>query len=143
MHICWGNYEGPHTHDMPLTDVLPLLFKAKPKGLLIEGANPRHEHEWEDWKTHKLPDDKVLIAGVIDTSTNFVEHPEAGRAAHRPLCERDRPRARHRRHRLRPRHVRRLRPGAPGHRLGQAADAGRRRGDRVEQLFGAATRSDW
>jgi 5-methyltetrahydropteroyltriglutamate--homocysteine methyltransferase len=76
MHICWGNYEGPHTHDLPLTDVLPLLFKAKPKGLLIEGANPRHEHEWEDWKTNKLPDDKVLIAGVIDTSTNFVEHPK-------------------------------------------------------------------
>ena len=76
MHICWGNYEGPHTHDLPLTDVLPLLFKAKPKGLLIEGANPRHEHEWEDWKTNKLPDDKVLIAGVIDTSTNFIEHPK-------------------------------------------------------------------
>jgi len=75
MHICWGNYEGPHTHDLPLTDVLPLLFKAKPKGLLIEGANPRHEHEWEEWKTNKLPDDKVLIAGVIDTSTNFIEHP--------------------------------------------------------------------
>jgi 5-methyltetrahydropteroyltriglutamate--homocysteine methyltransferase len=75
MHICWGNYEGPHTHDLPLTDVLPLLFKAKPKGLLVEGANPRHEHEWEEWKTNKLPDEKVLIAGVIDTSTNFIEHP--------------------------------------------------------------------
>jgi 5-methyltetrahydropteroyltriglutamate--homocysteine methyltransferase len=76
LHICWGNYEGPHTHDIPLTDVLPLLFKAKPTGLLIEGANPRHDHEWVTWKQVKLPDNKVLIPGVIDTSTNFVEHPE-------------------------------------------------------------------
>ena len=76
LHICWGNYEGPHTHDIPLTDVLPLLFKAKPKGLLIEGANPRHDHEWVTWKQVKLPDEKILIPGVIDTSTNFVEHPE-------------------------------------------------------------------
>jgi 5-methyltetrahydropteroyltriglutamate--homocysteine methyltransferase len=76
LHICWGNYEGPHTHDIPLTDVLPLLFKAKPMGLLIEGANPRHDHEWVTWKQVRLPDDKVLIPGVIDTSTNFVEHPE-------------------------------------------------------------------
>ena len=76
LHICWGNYEGPHTHDIPLTDVLPLLFKAKPMGLLIEGANPRHDHEWVTWKQVKLPDNKVLIPGVIDTSTNFVEHPE-------------------------------------------------------------------
>ena len=76
LHICWGNYEGPHTHDIPLTDVLPLLFKAKPMGLLIEGANPRHDHEWVTWKEVKLPDNKVLIPGVIDTSTNFVEHPE-------------------------------------------------------------------
>jgi 5-methyltetrahydropteroyltriglutamate--homocysteine methyltransferase len=76
LHICWGNYEGPHTHDIPLTSVLPLLFKAKPMALLIEGANPRHEHEWEVWKTHKLPQDKVLVPGVLDSSCNFVEHPE-------------------------------------------------------------------
>ena len=76
LHICWGNYEGPHTHDIPLTDVLPLLFKARPMALLIEGANPRHDHEWVTWKQVKLPDEKVLIPGVIDTSTNFVEHPE-------------------------------------------------------------------
>ena len=54
LHICWGNYEGPHTHDIPLEKVLPLLFKAKPMALLIEGANPRHEHEWEIWKTHNF-----------------------------------------------------------------------------------------
>jgi 5-methyltetrahydropteroyltriglutamate--homocysteine methyltransferase len=76
LHICWGNYEGPHTHDLPLTTVLPLLFKAKPMALLIEGANPRHEHEWEVWTTHKLPQDKVLVPGVLDSSCNFVEHPE-------------------------------------------------------------------
>jgi 5-methyltetrahydropteroyltriglutamate--homocysteine methyltransferase len=76
LHICWGNYEGPHTHDVPLTMILPLLFRARPTALMVEGANPRHEHEWEVWRAGALPDDKVLIAGVIDTSTNFVEHPE-------------------------------------------------------------------
>ena len=76
LHICWGNYEGPHTHDIPLEKVLPLLFKAKPMALLIEGANPRHEHEWEIWKTHKLPADKILVPGVLDSSCNFVEHPK-------------------------------------------------------------------
>ena len=76
MHICWGNYEGPHNHDLPLTAVLGLLFRAKPMGLLIEGSNPRHEHEWEVWATHKLPEGKILIPGVLDSSCNFVEHPE-------------------------------------------------------------------
>ena len=76
MHVCWGNYEGPHTHDISLATILPLLFRAKPSALLIEGANPRHEHEWEIWTTHALPEDKVLVPGVIDTSTNYVEHPE-------------------------------------------------------------------
>ncbi|PWU08988.1 MAG: epoxyalkane--coenzyme M transferase [Terriglobia bacterium] len=76
LHICWGNYEGPHTYDIPLEMVLPLLFKARPMALLIEGANPRHEHEWEIWATQELPDDKVLAPGVLDSSCNFVEHPE-------------------------------------------------------------------
>ena len=76
LHICWGNYEGPHTHDIPLVRVLPLLFKAKPMALLIEGANPRHEHEWEIWKTYRLPSEKILVPGVLDSSCNFVEHPE-------------------------------------------------------------------
>jgi 5-methyltetrahydropteroyltriglutamate--homocysteine methyltransferase len=76
MHVCWGNYEGPHTHDIPLLAILPIVLRAKPAALLIEGANPRHEHEWETWTRHKLPDDKVLVPGVIDTSTNYVEHPE-------------------------------------------------------------------
>ena len=76
MHVCWGNYEGPHTHDIPLQTILPIVLKARPSGLLIEGANPRHEHEWEIWTSQELPDDKVLVPGVIDTSTNYVEHPD-------------------------------------------------------------------
>jgi 5-methyltetrahydropteroyltriglutamate--homocysteine methyltransferase len=76
MHMCWGNYEGPHTHDIPLSMVLPLLLKARPSGLMIEAANPRHQHEWELWQSTRLPDGKVLIPGVIDTCTNYVEHPE-------------------------------------------------------------------
>ncbi len=76
LHICWGNYEGPHTRDIPLAKVLPTLLKVKPMGLLIEGANPRHEHEYELFRDTKLPDDKVLVPGVLDTTTNFVEHPE-------------------------------------------------------------------
>ena len=75
LHICWGNYEGPHDHDIPLAKVLPVLLKAKPMALVIEAANPRHEHEWSLWRDVKLPDDKILIPGVLDTSTNYVEHP--------------------------------------------------------------------
>jgi 5-methyltetrahydropteroyltriglutamate--homocysteine methyltransferase len=76
LHICWGNYEGPHDHDIALAKVASILLKAKPMALLIEGANPRHEHEWALWQEVKLPADKILIPGVIDTSTNYVEHPE-------------------------------------------------------------------
>jgi len=79
MHICWGNYEGPHHCDAPMETVLPVALKAKPQGLLFENANPRHAHEWtafaEAAKRGEL-DDKVLIPGVIDSTTNFIEHPE-------------------------------------------------------------------
>jgi len=75
MHVCWGNYEGPHTHDAPLTTVLPVALRAKPQGLLYESSNPRHAHEWEDLGQLDIPSDKVLIPGVVDTTTNFVEHP--------------------------------------------------------------------
>lgn len=75
LHICWGNYEGPHTHDVALATVLPICMKARPAGFLFEGANPRHEHEWEDLARGVIPDDKVLIPGVIDSTSNFVEHP--------------------------------------------------------------------
>jgi 5-methyltetrahydropteroyltriglutamate--homocysteine methyltransferase len=76
IHICWGNYEGPHDHDIDFAKVAPILIKAKPQALVIEGANPRHAHEWAVWRDLKLPADKVLVAGVLDTSTNYVEHPE-------------------------------------------------------------------
>ena len=75
MHVCWGNYEGPHTHDAPLAVVLKVALRAKPQGLLFEAANPRHAHEWEDLADLPIPEDKVLIPGVVDTTTNFVEHP--------------------------------------------------------------------
>jgi 5-methyltetrahydropteroyltriglutamate--homocysteine methyltransferase len=75
LHICWGNYEGPHTHDLPLLKIIDIAFKARPQALSIEAANPRHDHEWEDLKEVKIPDDKILIPGVIDSTTNFVEHP--------------------------------------------------------------------
>lgn len=75
MHVCWGNYEGSHVHDMPLERILPIVLKAKPMALLLEGANPRHEHEWQIWENVKLPDDKVLVPGIIASSSNYVEHP--------------------------------------------------------------------
>jgi 5-methyltetrahydropteroyltriglutamate--homocysteine methyltransferase len=76
IHICWGNYEGPHDHDIPFAKVAPILIKAKPMALVVEAANPRHAHEWTVWQDVKLPDDKILVPGVLDTSTNYVEHPE-------------------------------------------------------------------
>jgi 5-methyltetrahydropteroyltriglutamate--homocysteine methyltransferase len=77
IHICWGNYEGPHDHDIDFRKVAPILVKAKPQALVVEAANPRHAHEWAVWRDEvKLPDDKILIPGVLDTSTNYVEHPE-------------------------------------------------------------------
>jgi len=76
MHICWGNYEGPHHHDVPLEDLLPVVIRAKPQALLFEAANPRHAHEWAVFTRQKVPDDKVLVPGVLSTTTNYVEHPE-------------------------------------------------------------------
>jgi len=83
LHICWGNYEGPHTHDLPLTKIIDIAFKARPQAISIEAANPRHDHEWEDMKSVKIPDDKILIPGVIDSTNNFVEHPRL--VTQRPL----------------------------------------------------------
>ena len=75
LHICWGNYEGPHSFDLPLLKIIDIAFKARMQAISIEAANPRHDHEWEDLKTIKIPDDKILIPGVIDSTTNFIEHP--------------------------------------------------------------------
>jgi 5-methyltetrahydropteroyltriglutamate--homocysteine methyltransferase len=76
MHICWGNYEGPHDHDIPLERIINIILKARPATILFEGANPRHEHEWKVWADAKIPDDKKLAPGMIDTCSNYVEHPE-------------------------------------------------------------------
>jgi 5-methyltetrahydropteroyltriglutamate--homocysteine methyltransferase len=76
IHICWGNYEGPHTHDIDLIKIIETVLRAKAMAISVEAANPRHEHEWVVWKAVSLPGDKVLLPGVIDTSTNYVEHPD-------------------------------------------------------------------
>ncbi len=75
IHICWGNYEGPHTHDIPLATMFDTCMRARPQALLFEAANPRHAHEWEDLRTARIPDDKILMPGCLDSTTNFVEHP--------------------------------------------------------------------
>ena len=76
LHLCWGNTEGPHHHDVPLREIVAIVLKALPNGLSFEGANPRHAHEWKVWEDVTLPDGKLLIPGVLDTTTNFIEHPE-------------------------------------------------------------------
>ena len=76
LHLCWGNYEGPHIHDIALETILPSVLRAKPATLSFEGANPRHGHEWEVWRRVRLPDDKLLMPGMLDTLSNYVEHPE-------------------------------------------------------------------
>jgi 5-methyltetrahydropteroyltriglutamate--homocysteine methyltransferase len=76
LHLCWGNYEGPHHCDVPLEDIIDIVFRARPAGIALEAANPRHAHEWAVFERVKLPDDKVLIPGVIESKANFIEHPE-------------------------------------------------------------------
>jgi 5-methyltetrahydropteroyltriglutamate--homocysteine methyltransferase len=75
MHVCWGNYEGPHHHDVPMEDLLPIVLKAKPQALLFEAANPRHAHEWSVFRDAAIPEDKILVPGVLATTTNYIEHP--------------------------------------------------------------------
>ncbi|MDA9629578.1 cobalamin-independent methionine synthase II family protein [Candidatus Pelagibacter sp.] len=76
MHICWGNYEGPHSHDISLNKILPLILKANVGTYLLESSNPRHSHEWQAFENIKIPKDKIIAPGVIDSTTNFIEHPE-------------------------------------------------------------------
>jgi 5-methyltetrahydropteroyltriglutamate--homocysteine methyltransferase len=75
LHVCWGNYEGPHNHDVPMELVLPIALKANAQALLFESANPRHAHEWTTFRDMKIPEDLILVPGVIDSTTNFIEHP--------------------------------------------------------------------
>ena len=76
MHVCWGNYEGPHDHDIALEKVLGIILRAKPAAICFEAANPRHAHEWTVWKSAAVPDDKILIPGLLTSTSNYVEHPE-------------------------------------------------------------------
>jgi 5-methyltetrahydropteroyltriglutamate--homocysteine methyltransferase len=76
LHLCWGNYEGPHHTDVPLADIIDLVLAARPTAVSFEGANPRHEHEWKVFEDVRLPEGKVLIPGVLDSTTNYIEHPE-------------------------------------------------------------------
>jgi 5-methyltetrahydropteroyltriglutamate--homocysteine methyltransferase len=76
MHICWASTGGPHHRDVPLADIVDIVLKGRPAGLMVPGANPRHGHEWKVWREVKLPAGKILIPGVIDTTSNFIEHPE-------------------------------------------------------------------
>jgi 5-methyltetrahydropteroyltriglutamate--homocysteine methyltransferase len=76
LHVCWGNYQGPHHCDIEMKKILPAVLKAKPQGLSFEGSNPRHSHEWTVFRDTKIPEEKILIPGVLDSTTNFVEHPE-------------------------------------------------------------------
>jgi len=76
MHLCWGNYPGPHHRDIPLHKIVDVVLAATPKYLLLEGANPRHEHEWQIFNTLDLPDEKILVPGVIDSTSNYIEHPD-------------------------------------------------------------------
>jgi 5-methyltetrahydropteroyltriglutamate--homocysteine methyltransferase len=76
IHLCWGNYEGPHHRDVPLRDIIDLIVKVRPAGISLEAANPRHEHEWQVFTDYKLPAGKVIIPGVLDSTSNYIEHPE-------------------------------------------------------------------
>ncbi|MBM3946239.1 MAG: epoxyalkane--coenzyme M transferase [SAR202 cluster bacterium] len=76
VHLCWGNYEGPHHRDIPLASILPIVLKSKASAFSFEGANPRHEHEWAVFRDFQLPEGKLIIPGVLDSTTNFIEHPE-------------------------------------------------------------------
>jgi 5-methyltetrahydropteroyltriglutamate--homocysteine methyltransferase len=76
LHICWGNYEGPHDFDIALEKIISIVLKARPTQILFEAANPRHEHEWIVWRDARLPADKILVPGLIDTCSNYIEHPE-------------------------------------------------------------------
>ena len=105
IHVCWGNYEGPHHYDVPLADMIDLVFKVRATYISFEAANPRHAHEWTLFEKVKLPDGKVLIPGVIEVEGELHRASRADRAAHRPLREAGRARERDGGQRLRLRHL--------------------------------------
>ncbi|MBO0684932.1 MAG: epoxyalkane--coenzyme M transferase, partial [Candidatus Dormibacteraeota bacterium] len=76
LHLCWGNYEGPHHRDVELKDIIDIVLRARPAGISVEASNPRHAHEWQVFEDVRLPEGRYVIPGVIDSTTNFVEHPQ-------------------------------------------------------------------
>ena len=132
MHLCWGNYEGPHHHDVALRDIIDIAFEARPAAVAFEAANPRHEHEWTVFEDIELPEGKVIIPGVVDSTTNFIEHPELVAAAARALRRARRARERDGRQRLRLRDLCELPDRRARHHVGQAPRDGRRGRTRVE-----------
>ncbi len=130
LHLCWGNYEGPHHLDIGLEKIIDVVLGAKPSTILFEAANPRHAHEWAVWRDARIPDDKILAPGVLDTTANYIEHPELVAQRLRAVRRHRRSRARGGGHRLRLRDLGRVRRHRPRHLLGQAALAGRGSPDR-------------
>ena len=141
LHVCWGNYAGPHHKDVPLRDIIEPVLKANAGTFYVEGANPRHEHEWEVFKEVGLPDGKDLILGVIDVKVNAVEHPRLVAQRLTRLRRGRRARERPGRHRLRLRHVHPLLTGRSRRRVAEAAGAVRGRRDGVEGALGLARHS--
>ena len=127
MHVCWGSTLGPHHGDIQIKEIADILLKGRPQAVSFPGANPRHGHEWKVWKDVKLPDGKIIIPGVIDSTSNFVEHPELVADRIAQYARRGRQGERHRRRRLRLRHLRRTGPGRHQDRLDEARLARRRR----------------
>ncbi len=136
MHLCWGNYEGPHHCDVPLSDIVDVVFTARPCMISFEAANPRHAHEWTVFERVKLPPGKVLIPGVIEFEIEFHRASRIDRAADRTLCAARRPRERHGRFGLRLRHLGRPGRGRPRRGMGEVRRDGGRRADRLAGVLG-------
>ena len=140
MHLCWGNYEGPHHCDVPLADIIDIVFTARPSAISFEAANPRHAHEWTLFETVKLPEGKMLIPGVIESKSNFIEHPELIAQRIARYANLVGARERHRGQRLRLRHLGRPGRGRSRCRLGEARRDGRGRAPRLEAILEGVSR---
>ena len=137
LHVCYGNWEGPHIHDIPLEKILPALYTANVGALSIEFSNPRHAHEYTALKKHPLPKHMILIPGVVETTSNFVEHPEVvARSDRRSGVGGRRPRTCHRLDRLRFRHLHQARVGDRAGGLAEAQGDPPRRGSRFAAVVG-------
>ena len=137
LHVCWGNWEGPHIHDVALEKILPALYQAKVGALSLEFSNPRHAHEYAALKKNPLPKDMLLIPGVVEIDVEFRRASGGRRHAHRGSgARRRRPRARHRLDRLRLRHLHQARMGDRAGGVAQAARDPRRRRHRLDSGCG-------